>query len=178
MKDHYALIMAGGIGSRFWPISRTARPKQFIDILGTGKTLIQTTYERFLKIVPKENIFIVTNESYIKLVKEQLPDISDQQILAEPVMRNTAPCIAYGSHKIAQLNPNASIVVAPSDHLILDTEEFVRAINKSLEAASADECLITLGITPSRPDTGYGYIQFMNQKLGEGFHKVKTFTEK
>ncbi|MDP2415370.1 mannose-1-phosphate guanylyltransferase [Daejeonella sp.] len=178
MKNYYALIMAGGIGSRFWPISRTAHPKQFIDILGTGKTLIQQTYDRFLKIVPKENIFILTNESYIKLVKEQLPDLDDSQILAEPVMRNTAPCIAYGSHKILKLNPDASIVVAPSDHLIMDSEEFTRCIKKSLETASNHDCLISLGIKPSRPDTGYGYIQFNTKKIGDDFFMVKTFTEK
>jgi mannose-1-phosphate guanylyltransferase len=178
MKNYYALIMAGGIGSRFWPISRTAHPKQFIDILGTGKTLIQQTYDRFLKIVPKENIFILTNESYIKLVQEQLPDLDDSQILAEPIMRNTAPCIAYGSHKILKLNPGASIVVAPSDHLIMDSEEFTRCINKSLETASNHDCLISLGIKPSRPDTGYGYIQYNTKKIGDDFFMVKTFTEK
>jgi len=165
MKNYYALIMAGGIGSRFWPISRTAHPKQFIDILGTGKTLIQQTYDRFLKIVPKENIFILTNESYIQLVQEQLPDLDDSQILAEPIMRNTAPCIAYGSHKILKLNPEASIVVAPSDHLIMDSEEFTRCIKKSLETASTHDCLISLGIKPSRPDTGYGYIQYNTKKI-------------
>jgi len=178
MKNYYALIMAGGIGSRFWPISRTAHPKQFIDILGTGKTLIQQTYDRFLKIVPKENIFILTNESYIQLVQEQLPDLDDSQILAEPIMRNTAPCIAYGSHKILKLNPEASIVVAPSDHLILDSEEFTRCIKKSLETAAAHDCLISLGIKPSRPDTGYGYIQYNTKKIGDDFFMVKTFTEK
>lgn len=170
--------MAGGIGSRFWPLSRTTHPKQFIDILGTGKSLIQQTYDRFLKIVPRENIFILTNESYIDLVKEQLPDIDGSQILAEPVMRNTAPCIAYGSHKILKINPDAAIVVAPSDHLIMDSEEFTRCIKKSLDAALENDCLITLGIKPSRPDTGYGYIQFNTQKIGEDFFKVKTFTEK
>ena len=178
MKNYYALIMAGGIGSRFWPISRTVHPKQFIDILGTGKTLIQQTYDRFLKIVPKENIFILTNESYIQLVKEQLPDLDDSQILAEPIMRNTAPCIAYGSHKILKLNPEASIVVAPSDHLIMDSEEFTRCIKKSLETAAGHDCLISLGIKPSRPDTGYGYIQYNTKKIGDDFFKVKTFTEK
>lgn len=178
MKNNYALIMAGGIGSRFWPISRTSYPKQFIDILGTGKTLIQQTYDRFLKIVPKENIFILTNDNYIHLVKEQLPDIADEQILGEPIMRNTAPCIAYGSHKICKINPNAAIVVAPSDHLILDNDEFVRCINKSLDAAVKNDCLITLGIKPLRPDTGYGYIQYNTQKIEEDFFKVKTFTEK
>lgn len=178
MKNYYALIMAGGIGSRFWPISRTAHPKQFIDILGTGKTLIQQTYDRFIKIVPQENIFILTNETYIQLVKEQLPDLDSSQILAEPIMRNTAPCIAYGSHKILKLNPDASIVVAPSDHLILDSEEFTRCIKKSLETSSKHDCLISLGIKPSRPDIGYGYIQYNTKKIEDDFFKVKTFTEK
>jgi len=177
-KDYYAIIMAGGIGSRFWPISRTSYPKQFIDILGTGKTLIQNTYERFLKVCPKENIYIVTNENYLDLVRTQLPDMSDQQILTEPVMRNTAPCIAYGCFKIESINPNASIVVAPSDHLILDEAAFITAIEKSLKIASENQCLITLGIMPSRPDTGYGYIQYTDQIIGDDFHKVKTFTEK
>ena len=170
--------MAGGIGSRFWPISRTSYPKQFIDILGTGKTLIQQTYERFLKIVPKENIFILTNDNYINLVKAQLNQIDDAQIIGEPIMRNTAPCIAYGSHKIRKINPNASIVVAPSDHLIMDNDEFIRCINVALDAASKNSCLITLGIKPSRPDTGYGYIQYNTLKIEENFFKVKTFTEK
>ena len=177
-KDYYAIIMAGGIGSRFWPISRTSHPKQFIDILGTGKTLIQNTYERFLKVCPKENIYVVTNDNYLDLVRAQLPGIGDQQILTEPVMRNTAPCIAYGCFKIESINPNASIVVAPSDHLILDEAAFITSIEKSLKIASENQCLITLGIKPSRPDTGYGYIQYTDQILGEDFHKVKTFTEK
>ena len=177
-KNYYAIIMAGGIGSRFWPISRTSHPKQFIDILGTGKTLIQNTYDRFLKVCPKENIYIVTNEIYTGLVKKQLPDMADNQILTEPVMRNTAPCIAYGSFKIESLNPDAAIVVAPSDHLILDEAAFIRSIEKSLEVASQNGCLVTLGIKPSRPDTGYGYIQFTDNTLVDDFHKVKTFTEK
>src|ERR1700743_552761 len=178
-KNYYAIIMAGGIGSRFWPISRTSHPKQFIDILGTGKTLIQNTYDRFLKVCPKENIFIVTNEIYTDLVKKQLPAIADNQILTEPVMRNTAPCIAYGSFKIESINPDAAIVVAPSDHLILDEPAFISAIEKSLEIASKQNCLITLGIKPSRPDTGYGYIQFTDNSLyNDDFLKVKTFTEK
>ncbi|MDB5061583.1 MAG: mannose-phosphate guanylyltransferase [Mucilaginibacter sp.] len=177
-KNYYAIIMAGGIGSRFWPISRTSYPKQFIDILGTGKTLIQNTYDRFLKICPKENIFVVTNESYTGLVKEQLPDMEDQQILTEPVMRNTAPCVAYGCFKIETMNPDAAIVVAPSDHLILDEAAFITAIEKSLKTATEQNCLITLGIKPSRPDTGYGYIQYTDQTLNDEFHKVKTFTEK
>jgi mannose-1-phosphate guanylyltransferase len=177
-KNYYAIIMAGGIGSRFWPISRTSHPKQFIDILGTGKTLIQNTYERFLKVCPKENIYVVTNEIYTSLVKKQLPDMADDQILTEPVMRNTAPCVAYGCFKIESLNPDAAIVVAPSDHLILDENAFISAIEKSLETASANDCLITLGIKPSRPDTGYGYIQYTDNALKNDFFKVKTFTEK
>jgi mannose-1-phosphate guanylyltransferase len=177
-KNNYAIIMAGGIGSRFWPISRTSYPKQFIDILGTGKSLIQNTYDRFLKVCPKENIYIVTNEIYTSLVKEQLPDMADQQILTEPVMRNTAPCIAYGCFKIESLNPDAAIVVAPSDHLILDEAAFVSTIEKSLTVASKNECLITLGIKPSRPDTGYGYVQYTQQSIEDDFYKVKTFTEK
>jgi mannose-1-phosphate guanylyltransferase len=177
-KNNYAIIMAGGIGSRFWPISRSSHPKQFIDILGTGKTLIQNTYERFLKICPKENIYVVTNDNYTKLVKQQLPDMADQQILTEPVMRNTAPCVAYGCFKIESLNPDAIIVVAPSDQQILDEDAFVSAIEKSLQTASANDCLVTLGIKPSRPDTGYGYIQYTDQAINTDFHKVKTFTEK
>ncbi len=178
MKDSYAVIMAGGIGSRFWPVSRSSYPKQFIDILGTGKTLLQDTYDRFLQIVPKENIYIVTNESYVGLVNEQLPGLDQHQILAEPVMRNTAPCVAYACHKINMNNPNATIVVAPSDHLILNTQEFIDNITQSLKTALMHDCLITLGIKPSRPDTGYGYIQFTSKVLENDFHKVKTFTEK
>jgi len=177
-KNYYAIIMAGGIGSRFWPISRTSHPKQFIDILGTGKTLIQNTYDRFLKVCPKENIYVVTNDIYTGLVKKQLPDMADDQILTEPVMRNTAPCIAYGSFKIESLNPDAAIVLAPSDHLILDEDAFITAIKKSLEVAEKNNCLITLGIKPSRPDTGYGYIQYTSQNFNKDFFKVKTFTEK
>lgn len=172
--------MAGGVGSRFWPVSRTSFPKQFLDILGTGKSLIQTTFDRFKKIIPVENIYILTNENYRSLVKEHLPSLQDHQIICEPVMRNTAPCIAYGTAKIRKINPGASIVVAPSDHLILETDVFIETINKALEAAKENDCLITLGIKPSRPDTGYGYIQFSDELLGENheLHKVKTFTEK
>lgn len=179
-KNKYVLIMAGGVGSRFWPVSRTEHPKQFIDFFGTGKTLIQSTYDRFLRICPKENIFIVTNEIYTNIIKEQLPDLIDNQILAEPIMRNTAPCIAYGSMKIAQINPDAVIVVAPSDHTILNQDGFVQAIEQSLRAASENDCLITLGIKPSRPDTGYGYIQYIEKplKTDQEIHKVKIFTEK
>lgn len=179
-KNNYALIMAGGVGSRFWPVSRTGFPKQFIDFFGVGKTLIQSTYDRFLQICPPENIFIVTNEIYVDLIKDQLPAIKDDQILAEPIMRNTAPCIAYGSMKIAKINPNAVIVVAPSDHTIANQKGFIKAIEQSMDAASKNNCLITLGIKPNRPDTGYGYIQYVDEvlKSDDGIHKVKTFTEK
>jgi len=177
-SNHYAVIMAGGVGSRFWPVSRTAKPKQFIDIAGTGMSLIQATYERFKNIVPEQNIYILTNEKYKDLVAEQLKGIQQYQILCEPVMRNTAPCIAYACHKISELNPNASIVVAPSDHLILNPTQFGSDVSKALQTAEANSCLITLGIQPSRPDTGYGYIRFNNEELGEGFKKVAQFTEK
>ncbi len=172
--------MAGGIGSRFWPMSRNVHPKQFLDILGTGRTLIQQTYDRFLKICPKENIYIVTNEIYLDLVRKQLPDLSAQQILGEPHRKNTAPCIAYVSYKILKANPDANMVVAPSDHIILNQDSFVKAIDKALSFTEKRDCLLTLGIEPSRPDTGYGYIQFIDDKIEEQnkISKVKTFTEK
>ncbi len=176
--NRYVLIMAGGIGSRFWPVSRKSLPKQFIDILGTGESLIAQTYKRFQQIVPKENIFIVTNEEYEGLVKEHIPSIAPTNILLEPLARNTAPCIAYASMVIAAKDPNACCIVAPSDHLITNEPEFVRIINASFEFAAKFDSLITLGIKPSRPDTGYGYIQFNTLPSGQGFHEVKTFTEK
>jgi len=177
-KNTYAAIMAGGIGSRFWPASRTALPKQFLDIMGVGRTLIQLTYDRFLKICPKENIYILTHTDYIDLVKAQLPDITDQQILTEPARKNTAPCIAYNAFKINKLNPEANIIVAPSDHIILNEDEFVRISNLAVDFVAQHNALCTLGIRPSRPDTGYGYIQYFEKEESEGIHKVKTFTEK
>ena len=177
-SNNYAVIMAGGVGSRFWPISRTSHPKQFIDILGTGRTLIQNTFDRLRLIVPERNIFIVTNESYVGLVKEQLPTLLEDQILSEPVMKNTAPCIAYACFKILCLNPNANIVVAPSDHLIIETAAFTKAVLESFDLASSQDCLITLGIKPSRPDTGYGYIKMNDKGTVNGFHPVERFTEK
>ncbi|MBE0637858.1 MAG: mannose-1-phosphate guanylyltransferase [Bacteroidales bacterium] len=180
-KNNYCVIMAGGIGARFWPMSRTTRPKQFIDILGTGETLIQRTFRRFERICPKENIFIVTNEIYANQVRHQLPDLPVNNILLEPAMRNTAPCIAYANFKIQSINPDANIVVAPSDHLIMDEELFAVNINAALKAAAENPWLITLGIKPTRPDTGYGYIQFDDSIKDSGNHqlrKVKTFTEK
>ncbi len=173
--------MAGGIGSRFWPMSRTSQPKQFIDILGSGETLIQQTFKRFERVCPLENIYIVTNEIYREQIKKQIPHINDEQIVCEPARRNTAPCIAYANYKIHKINPDANIIVAPSDHIILKEDEFVEVISKALEATRENDWLVTLGITPSRPDTGYGYIQF-NENTGwekdERLKKVKTFTEK
>ena len=177
-KNYYAIIMAGGVGSRFWPISRTSHPKQYLDIMDSGKTLIQATYERFLPIVPKENIFILTNERYKDLVLEQLPELNADQALCEPEMRNTAPCIAYAMHKIHKLNPDAAVVVAPSDHLILNSYQFAKDVESALVTAGSTANLITLGIKPSRPDTGYGYIRFTEDEFENGFKKVAQFTEK
>lgn len=180
-SNYYCVIMAGGIGARFWPMSKTSRPKQFIDILGTGKTLIQMTFNRFLPLCPPENIYIVTNEIYRHLVLEQLPAISPEQVLCEPSRRNTAPCIAYANHVIMQRNPDAVMVVAPSDHIILNEQEFVNNVAAAMKAATTNDWLITLGIEPSRPDTGYGYIQYLEDKVSpevEQLRKVKTFTEK
>jgi mannose-1-phosphate guanylyltransferase len=176
-NNHDVAIMAGGIGSRFWPASRTNTPKQFLDILGVGKSLIRLTFERFLKLCPAENIFIVTNEIYKDLVKEHLPEISDNQILCEPSRNNTGPCVAYTSFKLHSLNPEANFVVAPSDHIILKEDAFIEKIEQALDFAENNDALVTLGIEPSRPDTGYGYINF--EKGGENnVNKVKKFTEK
>lgn len=169
--------MGGGIGSRFWPFSRKTMPKQFLDFFGTGRSLLQQTFDRFNKIIPTENILIVTNAIYADLVKEQLPELDPKQILLEPARRNTAPCIAWASYHIRSLNPNANIVVAPSDHLILKEGEFLAAIEKGLDFVSKYDKLLTLGIKPNRPETGYGYIQIAEQE-GDNFYKVKTFTEK
>lgn len=180
-SNHYCVIMAGGIGARFWPMSKTNRPKQFIDILGTGKTLIQMTFERFLPVCPAENIYVVTNEIYREQVLEQLPLMKPEQVLCEPARRNTAPCIAYANHVIMQKNPNAVIVVAPSDHIILRPDVFVSNLKDAMQAAKENDWLITLGIEPSRPDTGYGYIQFLEGSVHtelDKLKKVKTFTEK
>lgn len=181
MKNNYCVIMAGGIGARFWPMSTSSHPKQFIDILGTGETLIQQTYKRFLKICSAENIYVVTNEKYRALVKEQLPAMNDFQIIGEPSLRNTAPCIAYANHKILKQNKNARIVVAPSDHIILKEDVFVKVVSEALQVVSNKDWLMTIGIKPNRPDTGYGYIQYEESKGVnniDDISKVKTFTEK
>ncbi len=176
-RDKYCVIMGGGIGSRFWPFSRRTLPKQFLDFFGTGRSLLQQTFDRFNKIIPTENIFVVTNEMYAELAQKQLPELQPEQILLEPARRNTAPCIAWASYHIRALNPNANIVVAPSDHLILKENEFLEAIEKGLEFVADSDRLLTLGIKPNRPETGYGYIQIAEQEK-ETFYKVKTFTEK
>lgn len=176
-KNNFCVIMGGGIGSRFWPFSRKDLPKQFLDFFGTGRSLLQQTFDRFNKIIPTENILIVTNDIYANLVKEQLPELTDSQILLEPTRRNTAPCIAWAAYHIRALNPEANIVVAPSDHLILKEEEFLTAIEKGLAFVDRDDKLLTLGIKPNRPETGYGYIQIALPEA-ENFYKVKTFTEK
>lgn len=181
-KNKYCVIMAGGVGSRFWPVSRNSKPKQFLDILGVGKTFIQQTFNRFAKIIPVENILVVTSENYYSLVKEQLPQMLDENILLEPHKRNTAPCIAYATYKLLKKNPDAAVVVAPSDHLILDEEVFLLTINQALDYVSSNNDLVTIGIKPTRPETGYGYIQ-ANKADAKNVgtmqaYKVKTFTEK
>lgn len=171
--------MCGGIGSRFWPYSRTNLPKQFIDFFGTGRTLLQLTYDRIVEggIVPKENVVLVTNSQYADKIRQQLPDIQPGQILFEPARRNTAPCIAWAAYHIHALCPEAQIMVAPSDHLILKEEEYRQSILRGFDFIAGRDALLTLGIRPSRPETGYGYIQIGASSL-DNIHKVKTFTEK
>ena len=163
--NNYLVIMAGGIGSRFWPMSTAEKPKQFLDVLGTGRTLLQQTIHRFGNLVPMENVYIVTSASYKEIIREQLPELTDQQVLLEPCMRNTAPCIAYACYKIREINPEARIVVAPSDHLVTNEPEFERVIAEGIEFVSQNAALLTLGIKPHRPETGYGYIQSSKEKL-------------
>ncbi|MBY0480724.1 MAG: mannose-1-phosphate guanylyltransferase [Chitinophagaceae bacterium] len=177
-KHHYVAIMAGGIGSRFWPKSRTSYPKQFLDILNTGKSLIRWTYERYAAFIPNENIYIVTSDEYVSIVHDQLPELAIENILAEPSRKNTAPCVAYISYKLLQKDPEAALIVAPSDHMILDNEAFRNITNKALDFVTQIKSLVTLGIKPTHPNTGYGYIQHETLAAGDGIYKVKTFTEK
>ena len=170
--------MAGGIGSRFWPMSRTNLPKQFLDILNSGKTLIQQTFDRYSKVVPPENIFIITSLEYVDIVKEQLPNLPAENIVAEPSKKNTAPCIAYIAFKLYQKDPDALMIAAPSDNLILDTDEFVQTARKALDFVGHINALVTIGIKPTHPNTGYGYIQHDLGEAAPGIYKVKTFTEK
>ena len=176
-NNRYCVIMCGGVGSRFWPFSKTSKPKQFIDFFGTGRSLLQMAYDRIKDIVPDENIILITNENYGELIKEQLPQIADNQILLEPVRRNTAPCIAWAAHHIQALNPNAKMLVAPSDHLILNIEKYHQSVIKAFEFIEGRDALVTMGIKPNRPETGYGYIQVGEHVEGD-FSAVKTFTEK
>ncbi|MCB2197133.1 MAG: mannose-1-phosphate guanylyltransferase [Bacteroidetes bacterium] len=181
MENNYCVIMAGGVGSRFWPLSRTHKPKQFLDILGTGRSLLQMTFDRFIQVCPVENIYIVTSQIYKETIHEQLPELKEEQVLLEPARRNTAPCIAYANYKILKKNPKANIVTAPSDHLILREDEFIKVIQEGLSFVSDKDAMLTLGIKPSRPETGYGYIQVNGNKHepeNKNINKVKTFTEK
>jgi len=177
-KHHYVAIMAGGIGSRFWPMSRTAYPKQFLDILNTGKTLIQQTYERYKKLVPEENIFIITSAEYVPIVKEQLPQVKEENILGEPSRKNTAPCVAYISFKLLKKDPEATLVVAPADHMVTETNEFIKTSKKAIDFVNHINAFVTLGIKPTYPNTGYGYIQHDTTAAAPDIYKVKTFTEK
>src|ERR1700712_681016 len=177
-EHHYAVIMAGGIGSRFWPMSRQDFPKQFLDILHTGQTLIQSTFQRLTDFIPPENIYVVTSNEYMEIVKDQLPMIRRENILGEPSRKNTAPCIAYISFKLMQKDPKASLIVAPADHLVLDRIAFKKVCLEAFSFVNKHNALITLGITPLKPNTGYGYIQRELQSVTDNVYKVKTFTEK
>ncbi|MBQ3364455.1 MAG: mannose-1-phosphate guanylyltransferase [Muribaculaceae bacterium] len=176
-NNRYCVIMCGGVGSRFWPFSKAAMPKQFIDFFGTGRSLLQMAFDRMEGIVPVENILLITNESYGSLIREQLPDIKENQIMLEPVRRNTAPCIAWAAHHIKAINPNAKMMVAPSDHLIINVEKFRQSVISAFEFIENRDALVTMGIKPSRPETGYGYIQ-VGEAVEGNFSAVKTFTEK
>jgi len=175
-KNYYAVIMAGGVGSRFWPLSTQKLPKQFHDMLGTGNTLIQQTFNRFENLIPSKNILIATNKKYESLVKQQLPKVTSKQLLLEPAMRNTAPCILYSAFKIYNENPDGIMVIAPSDHWIDDEQEFLKNIQTSFDFCAENDALMTLGIKPSSPNTGYGYIQHSNSE--NNIKKVLNFTEK
>lgn len=177
-KHYYVAIMAGGIGSRFWPMSRTQFPKQFLDILNTGKTLIQQTFARYNSFIPAENIFVITSREYSTIVQQQLPAIPAENILAEPSRKNTAPCIAYVAFKLLKKDPEALMIAAPSDNLITDTEAFVKTAHKALDFVNHVNAFVTIGITPTHPNTGYGYIQHNTMEAAPGIYKVKTFTEK
>lgn len=181
MNNTYCIIMAGGIGSRFWPLSRDSRPKQFLDILGTGRTFLQQTYDRLSQIIPTENFVVVTCYRYVNLVLEQLPQLKKEQVLPEPLRRNTAPCIAYATYKIRAKNPDAVFIVAPSDHIILKESEFLLQVKNGLRFVQENNALVTFGIKPNRPETGYGYIQVDKKHDFENLdnlYKVKVFAEK
>lgn len=175
-KNIFVVLMAGGAGTRFWPYSRNSHPKQYLDVLGTGKSLLQSTYDRFAPVCPPENILVVTNQELELLTQTQLPHLHPSQILCEPVRKNTTPCIAYACYRIAKINPQATVIISPADHLILNEKDFQQTILKAVDFAANQDKLITLGITPTRPETGYGYIQYIEAK--SQLKKAKTFTEK
>ncbi|MDR0560327.1 MAG: mannose-1-phosphate guanylyltransferase [Prevotellaceae bacterium] len=180
-NNDYCIIMAGGIGSRFWPMSRTKKPKQFLDILGTGKTFIRQTFERFARIIPVQNFLVVTGEIYKELVLKEIPELNESQVLCEPMRRNTAPCIVYATCKLLKINPQARVVVTPSDHFIFNENKFLEVMLNGLAYAGDNNALVTVGLKPSRPETGYGYIQVEKEDAPEcqdSVCKVKTFTEK
>ena len=179
--NNHLVIMAGGIGSRFWPMSTDERPKQFIDILGVGRTLLQLAYDRFEGLCPLENVWVVTNRKYETLVREQLPDIRPDHILLEPCRRNTAPCIAYVSWRIKAIDPKANIVVTPSDHIVADTAEFRRVVASCLKFTAETDAIVTLGMAPTRPETGYGYIQAdlsSSSPRNKEIFRIDSFREK
>jgi mannose-1-phosphate guanylyltransferase len=181
MKNNHLVIMAGGVGSRFWPMSTPEYPKQFIDVIGCGRTFIQLTFDRFKGVVDPENVWVVTSEKYASIVKEQLPEIPVENILLEPCRRNTAPCIAYVSWRIKSKDPNANIVVSPSDHIVMNPEEFRRVINEALDFTSESDSIVTLGMSPTRPETGYGYIQAdlsTPSPRNKSIYRVDSFREK
>ncbi len=176
-NNRYCVIMCGGVGSRFWPFSKSEMPKQFLDFFGTGRSLLQTAVDRLNGIVPMRNILLMTNESYEPLIRQQLPEIGSDQILLEPARRNTAPCIAWAAHHIKALNPDARMMVAPSDHIIINVDKFRSSVLEAFDFIETRDALVTMGIKPNRPETGYGYIQVGSQVQGN-FSAVKTFTEK
>lgn len=177
-NNQYVAIMAGGIGSRFWPMSRSRYPKQFLDILGLGRTLIQQSFDRYSQVVPKDNVFVVTSQEYVDIVKEQLPELPPDNILSEPSRKNTAACIAYVAFRLQALNPEAVMIATPADHLVTETEKFVTTAQKALDFVSTVNSLVTIGIKPTHPNTGYGYIQHEVREAAPDVYKVKTFTEK
>ena len=178
IKDNYCVILAGGLGRRLWPCSRKNLPKQFIDFFGTGSTALQQTFERFAKILPQQNIYVITNEMYVDIVKQQLPDVNDDNILGEPIHRNTAPSIAWAAHHISHINPQANIIVSPSDQLVINEENFKRDVLEGLEFITGNDRLLTMGVKPTRPEPGYGYIQIGEAADKKDFWSVKSFTEK
>ena len=177
-RNNYVAIMAGGIGSRFWPMSRTGFPKQFLDILNHGRTLIQSTYDRFAQFIPKENIYVVTAQQYYDIVSKQLPDLNPENILCEPSRKNTAPCVAYIAYKLQELDPKSNLICAPADHIILEETSFIKVSLEALAFTEKHNALLTMGIKPTHPNTGYGYIKYEEHSESETKYKVKTFTEK